>query len=106
MAEGIAKLFKERTALNILSELKEIFEKQSEEYRESVLPRKMKARVSVEAGLTFGWERMIGTYGVAVGMTTFGTSGPAGVLFKHFGITPEGVVAAAKQSMQNVKDFQ
>ena len=84
----------------------EIFEKHSEEYRESVLPRKMKARVSVEAGLTFGWERMIGTYGVAVGMTTFGTSGPAGVLFKHFGITPEGVVAAAKQSMQNVKDFQ
>lgn len=69
------------------------FEAQTAEYRESVLPSDVRARVVVEAGIGDGWYRYIGLDGDFVGMSTFGESAPAGDLYKHFGITVEAVVA-------------
>src|SRR5215469_5417191 len=74
----------------------EIFEMQEESYRKSVLPPPVKARVSVEAGATFGWERYVGTEGAILGMTSFGASAPAKDLYQKFGFTVEHVVEAAK----------
>ncbi|MFM8577529.1 MAG: transketolase [Planctomycetaceae bacterium] len=75
----------------------ELFEEQSDEYREEVLPSTVVARVACEAASGFGWERWIGRGGAFVGMKGFGASAPAPVLYKHFGITPDAVVAAAKR---------
>ena len=73
----------------------DLFSEQDAAYRESVLPRAVTARVACEAACGFGWERWIGTEGRFVGMTGFGASAPAPTLYKHFGITPEGVASAA-----------
>lgn len=73
----------------------ELFEMQSKEYRDSVLPPAIKARVAVEAGVKLGWERYIGDNGAFVGMSTFGASAPVDAVFKGFGITADAVVAAA-----------
>jgi transketolase len=80
----------------------ELFDKQDEAYRESVLPKAVCARVSVEAGITFGWERYIGGAGVAVGIDRFGASAPATDLFEFFGFTVDRVVAAARTAMERV----
>lgn len=74
----------------------ELFEKQSEAYRESVLPAAVSARISIEQASTFGWERYVGRHGHAIGMTTFGASAPLQELQKKFGFTLEQVIAAAK----------
>ncbi|HEY3966898.1 MAG TPA: transketolase C-terminal domain-containing protein, partial [Planctomycetaceae bacterium] len=74
----------------------ELFEKQSAEYRASVLPAAVVARVSVEEGVTLGWSRYVGPTGSSVGMHSFGSSGPMKDVYKKFGFTPEAVVAAAK----------
>jgi len=82
----------------------ELFEKQSVEYRTSVLPPDVAARVSVEQASTFGWARYVGTSGHSVGMTTFGASAPLKELQKKFGFTPEAVVAAARSQLgRNVR---
>jgi transketolase len=73
----------------------ELFEAQDESYRASVLPPEIKARVAVEAGSTFGWERYIGDEGVAVGIDHYGASAPADVLYREFGITAENVANCA-----------
>ncbi|MCC7084203.1 MAG: transketolase [Pirellulales bacterium] len=77
----------------------ELFEAQDEEYRQSVLPPSIKARVAVEAGVRQGWERYIGVQGRFVGMNSYGASAPAGALFKHFGFTPEHIAEEAKLAM-------
>ncbi len=69
----------------------ELFDAQDQEYRDSVLPPRIKARVAVEAGSSFGWERYIGDEGVIVAIDHFGASAPAGVLYREFGITAENV---------------
>ena len=74
----------------------EIFEHQSPEYRESVLPSNVKARLAVEQASTFGWERYVGDNGKVIGMHTFGASAPLKELQKEFGFTPKHVVAVAK----------
>jgi transketolase len=74
----------------------ELFEQQTQAYRDSVLPPDVRARVSVEAGSVFGWERYVGLDGAIVGMTTFGASAPAGELFKKYGFTVEHVLEVAK----------
>ncbi|MHB9026276.1 MAG: transketolase [Armatimonadota bacterium] len=74
----------------------ELFDAQPAEYRESVLPAAVRARVAVEAGTTFGWERYLGFEGVAIGMQRFGASAPAEILYEQFGITAEHVVRAAR----------
>ena len=70
------------------------FEDQNESYRSSVLGENT-VRVGVEAAMKFGWERWLGDRGAFVGMTGFGASGPAEVLYQHFNITAEAIVAAA-----------
>jgi transketolase len=75
----------------------DIFEHQAEEYRESVLPADVKARVAVEQASTLGWERYVGSSGRVIGMKTFGASAPLKELQKKFGFEPEHVVAAAKE---------
>src|SRR5258708_1576622 len=74
----------------------EIFDKQDDAYKRSVLPPDVKARVSVEAGSVFGWERYVGLEGAIIGMTTFGASAPIKELMKKFGFTVENVIQAAK----------
>lgn len=74
-----------------------LFEQQDAAYRESVLPASVTARVSVEMGSTFGWDRYLGFNGKAIGMHTFGASAPLKDLLKKFGFTQENVVATVKQ---------
>jgi transketolase len=75
----------------------ELFEKQSREYRDSVIPPEIKARVAVETAVKFGWSRWLGETGEFVGMSTFGASAPGKVCFEKFGITTDAVVSAAKK---------
>jgi transketolase len=77
----------------------ELFENQSVEYRNSVLPPDVMARVSVEEASTFGWERYTGTLGTMIGIDTFGLSAPIKVVQRHFGFTPEHVVDAARKQI-------
>ena len=77
----------------------EEFEKQSVEYKESVIPSAVKARVCVEAGSPYSWYKYAGDKGEIIGMSTFGASGPASQLFKLFGFTVENVVEKAKISL-------
>ena len=81
----------------------ELFEMQSKEYRDSVLPPTVKARVGVELGVEMGWTKLLGDAGKFLGMSSFGDSAPAGVLMKHFGITSEHVVELAKESIADAK---
>jgi len=81
----------------------ELFELQSEEYRQNVIPPDVRARVSVEQASTFGWERFTGIDGVRLGMKTFGASAPLKELLKKFGFTVDNVVAAAKQQLGVVR---
>ncbi|MGR5283847.1 transketolase [Vibrio maritimus] len=74
----------------------DLFDKQDETYRESVLPSSVTARVAIEAGIADFWYKYVGFGGKIVGMTTFGESAPAGELFKMFGFTTENVVSTAK----------
>ncbi len=73
-----------------------LFDRQTAKYRREVLGGARGARVAVEAGVRMGWEPYLGSNGAFVGMTGFGASAPAPELYKHFGITPEAVAAAAK----------
>ena len=75
----------------------EIFDIQPKEYRDHVLPPSLRARVSVEAGTTKGWERYVGLDGVSVGMNGYGASAPAGVLYEKFGITAERVADESRK---------
>ena len=75
----------------------DIFEHQTKEYRDSVLPPTVKARVAVEEASTFGWERYVGDSGVVIGMKTFGASAPLKELQRKFGFEPDRVVEAAKE---------
>jgi transketolase len=77
----------------------ELFEHQSQEYRDSVLPPSVTARVAVEQASTFGWERYTGTTGAIIAMKTFGASAPLKDLLNKFGFTPDGVVKAAKEQL-------
>ncbi len=75
----------------------ELFDDQPKDYRDQVLPPSLRARVSVEAGATKGWERYVGLDGATVGMNNYGASAPAGVLYEKFGITAERVVEEARK---------
>ncbi|MGV7229541.1 MAG: transketolase [Nitrospirales bacterium] len=81
----------------------EIFERQSEDYKQSVIPDEVTARVSVELASTFGWERYVGIHGQAIGMQSFGASAPLKALVKKFGFTVDHVVAAAKSQIDHVQ---
>ena len=74
----------------------EIFEQQTREYRDSVLPPDVKARVAIEQASAFGWDRYVGGSGQVIGMKTFGASAPLKELQKKFGFQPDRVVTVAK----------
>ena len=77
----------------------DIFDHQPREYRESVLPTNIKARVAVEQASTLGWERYVGESGRIIGMKTFGASAPLKELQRKFGFEPDRLVAAAKEQL-------
>ncbi len=73
----------------------DVFDAQSAAYKQSVLPDAMIKRISVEAGVTRGWSRYVGTNGISIGVDTFGESAPMADLYQHFGLTVDAVVRAA-----------
>jgi transketolase len=77
----------------------ELFEKQDQAYKDSVLPPEITARVAVEQASTFGWARYVGLTGESIGMRTFGASAPLQELQKKFGFTPECIITAAKAQL-------
>ena len=80
----------------------ELFEAQDTAYREKILPKKVRARVAVEALSSFGWERYVGLDGKTVAMESFGASAPGSTLFKNFGFTKERVAQTVKEVLQNL----
>jgi transketolase len=78
------------------------FAEQDQEYRDSVLPPGVRARVSVEAATPLGWSTWVGEDGEAIGMTTFGASAPQPALYEHFGFTPEKVAERARAVVERV----
>jgi transketolase, bacterial and yeast len=92
-----AELSKEGVDVRVVSiPSMDLFEAQSAEYKESILPKSVRARVAVEAATDFGWGKYVGLDGTTVTMKGFGASAPAGILFKKFGFTTENVVSAVK----------
>ena len=81
----------------------ELFELQPEAYQEEVLPRAVKARVAVEAGVSQGWEKWVGELGAIVGIDRFGVSAPYKDAYGHLGLTPDEVVSASKKVLDNVR---
>lgn len=78
----------------------DVFEQQTQEYKEEILPKNIRARVAVEALSGFGWDKYTGLDGEIISMKSFGASAPGNLLFEHFGITTEAVVAAVKKTLQ------
>jgi transketolase len=78
----------------------ELFEEQTDEYKERILPREVKARVAVEAGISMGWDRYVGQTGTVIGMGGFGASAPGGEVLSRFGFTAENVVEKALALIQ------
>jgi transketolase len=78
----------------------ELFERQSQAYRDAVLPPRVRARVAIEAAAPFGWERYVGLEGAVIGVARFGASAPGPVVMREFGFTPEHVAETAKARLQ------
>jgi len=78
----------------------EIFEMQSEEYKNTVLPDYVKRRISIEAGVTLGWEKYVGSSGITIGLDHYGASAPQNILFEKFGFAVENIVAKAKKLLK------
>jgi transketolase len=81
----------------------ELFDGQSQDYKNSVLPPNITARVSIEAGSPMGWERYVGLNGRIIGLPHFGASAPAATLYEKFGLTAQRVIEEAKSTLQQVK---
>jgi len=81
----------------------DLFDDQDAAYKESVLPGKIRARVAVEAGSAYSWDRYVGLAGETVCIDHYGASAPANILFQEFGFTPENVAKAAKASLAKTK---
>ena len=79
----------------------ELFAEQDAAYQNEVLPPEITARISVEAGITLGWERWVGPQGGSIGLDRFGASAPQKVLYQKFGFTAENVVKKAKELLKN-----
>jgi transketolase len=82
---------------------REWFDEQDDEYRDGVLPRAVRARVSVEAGVAQGWRELVGDAGRSIAIEHFGASADAKTLFREFGFTPEAVVQAARDSLADAE---
>jgi transketolase len=75
---------------------------QSEEYKEEVLPSKVKARVSVEAGVAQGWDKYVGDYGVSISIDRFGASAPYEILFENYGFSVENIIKTSQQLLNKL----
>lgn len=96
--EAAAELEKDNISTRVVSmPCMDVFETQSKEYKEEVLPKAVRNRVAIEALSSFGWDRYIGLDGRIISMNSFGASAPQDLLFKKFGFTKENVVATAKE---------
>ena len=96
--DAAVKLAEDNIAAQVVSMPSwELFEKQDQAYRDSIIPPAIRARVGVEAGVDSGWFKYIGLDGKFIGMNSFGISGPNAKCFEYFGITVDAVVAAAKE---------
>jgi transketolase len=82
----------------------ELFEEQSQDYRESVIPPELEARVTVEAGATLGWERYAGLRGATIGLDRFGASAPGKVALENLGFTAERVAEEAERVLTANRD--
>ncbi|HQF41322.1 MAG TPA: transketolase [Ignavibacteriaceae bacterium] len=80
----------------------EIFEKQTDEYKNSILPKDVKARLSVEMGVSQGWKKYVGDYGDSLSIEKFGASAPDSVLFKQYGFTKENIISLARKILNNL----
>ncbi|HEY5877841.1 MAG TPA: transketolase C-terminal domain-containing protein, partial [Nakamurella sp.] len=78
----------------------ELFDRQDQEYRDSVLPPAVTARVAIEQASAFGWDRWVGSRGEIIAMRTFGASAPLKALQSKFGFTPQAVIDAAREQIQ------
>jgi len=99
--EAAEKLKAEGVAAQVVSmPCWELFEKQSKEYKGSVIPPETKVRVGIEAGVELGWSKWLGDNGIFIGMSSFGASAPGKVCFEKFGITVDNVIEAAKKTIE------
>jgi transketolase len=95
--DAAAKLKEEGVAVRVVSmPCTELFDEQSDEYKESVLPEAVGKRVAVEAGVSMGWSKYIGPRGKYMGVEKFGSSAPGPEIYEHLGMTPDHLVAMAK----------
>lgn len=100
--EAYEQLIKEGIKVRVVSMPSwELFERQSKEYKDMVLPPSVKRRIAIEAGVKMGWEKYVGDHGRIIGLDQFGTSAPVTVIFKHFGITSENVISHAKELLSS-----
>jgi len=81
----------------------ELFDAQTDEYRETVLPKNIKARISIEAGSPLGWERYVGDSGITIGIPHFGASAPGKVIYEKLGLTAQHVADEAENLLQGGK---
>jgi transketolase len=75
----------------------ELYEKTTQQYKDGVLPSQVTARVAVEAGISMGWERYVGSMGAVIGINRFGASAPGSLVLKKYGIQASAIVAKAMQ---------
>jgi transketolase len=102
--EAAKKLAEEGYSVRVVSfPTWQLFEQQSDEYKEAVLPYKAKARLAVEAGASLGWERYVGLSGKIVAIDRFGASAPYKTIFEHLGFTIENILAQAQPLLPNKK---
>ena len=83
----------------------ELFDEQSVDYRNSVLPSNLRARVTIEAGTPMGWERYTGADGVILGISRFGASAPGGVIYEKFGLTAQHMADEAASLVKRIKSL-
>ncbi|HZT99605.1 MAG TPA: transketolase [Ktedonobacteraceae bacterium] len=99
--DAAKKLQQEGIAVRVVSMPSwELFEEQSEEYKEAVLPKSVTARLAIEAASPMGWERYVGTEGATITLNHFGASAPAKILFQQFGFSVDNVVEQAKKLLK------
>ena len=91
-----------RPGRRVPAEAVEWFEEQDSAYREQVLPHRIKARVSIEAGVTFGWRQFTGDSGASIGVDHFGASADYQRLYEEFGLTAERVTATARTLLDQI----
>jgi transketolase len=102
--EAHAKLAEQGIGAHVISMPSwELFQEQSEEYQNFILPPSVKARVAIEAAVPMGWERWVGGQGTVIGLERFGASAPYKTIYEHLGFTTDNVVLKALQTIDNSK---